>query len=421
MRVLKLTLLIVLGISLSVVAQNPSSNNFYSVNIYEGVDESFYSNSNFGVKNPIYGAFPVTSMIRHNRVDGLFLGYQEDRMSWNESNFLGIENVDIHGMVGYAIASDDIQYTLGAEKSIGYNSKWLLIGGQIHSTTATEDCWRTGQYENSISSFSSGFDFFDYYKADGYGLYTLFRPFERIEFGVSYNADQISSVQTNTDFSVISRYSTLRMNPAIDPQTDVINQQSITLGTTLNPNALTRSFLSTTVSAKVELANASSFKNDFTYNKWEVEAKSALRLDQSTSVEWRVMAGSITGEAPAYKNFALGGIGSLRGFGFKSLQGNQMLLSNLQLQFGKSNTTFHGWPDLSSTYLSFFLDSGTSNFNAANLTNKNPLTTYDITISEFSHNVGVGLGLGMLRFEVAKPIAGKHGQTAFWIRLNPTF
>jgi len=35
--------------------------------------------------------------------------------------------------------------------------------------------------------------------------------------------------------------------------------------------------------------------------------------------------------------------------------------------------------------------------------------------------VGIGLGLGMVRFEVAKPVAGAQGQSSFWIRFNPAF
>tara|TARA_R100000908_G_scaffold61985_2_gene40804 strand:+ start:80262 stop:81437 length:1176 start_codon:yes stop_codon:yes gene_type:complete len=391
------------------------------VNLYEGVDEAFYSKSTFGTKNPIYAAFPVTSMIRHNRVDGLFIGYQEDKMGWNRSEFLGIESIDIHGMAGYSVAQQHFQYALGAEKSIGNERKWLLLGGQLHRTTTSEDYWRTGLYENSISSFATGFDYHDYYNAEGYGFYALLRPVRMLELGASYNEDRFSSVEMNTDFALISRYSSFRMNPAIDPNFDQIDQKSLNLGATINPFMLTRSFFSTTISAKAKLANMSPLNNDFAYNKWEVETKSTLRMDKSTVFKWRFMAGTITGEAPMFKQFALGGIGSMRAFGYKSMQGNQMLMSNFEMQFGKSSSHTNGWPNLSSTYLTLFLDSGSSSFNQNFVNTNNPVANFDIPMAELSHNAGVGLGLGAVRFEVAQPIIGSEGRTSFWIRLNPSF
>ncbi|MEX0722793.1 MAG: hypothetical protein WD053_02895 [Gracilimonas sp.] len=422
MRVICYALLLVLSVSLSVNAQNLDLKYHGSIDLYEGLDQSFYTQSNFGVKNAVYSSFPVTTMIRHNRVDGLFIGYQEEKMDWNNSNFLGIDNVDLHGLIGYSVALNELQYSVGAEKSIGNDRKWMLLGGQLHNTTATEDYWRSGIYENSLSSFATGFDFHDYYKADGYGFYTLLKPIRFIEIGASYNYDQFSSLEVNTDFSLISKYSSFRINPAIDSQADQISQQSLNLGLTLNPRGITElSSLSTSISMKAELADLGSFDNHFMYNRYQIEAKSFLRLDSSTLFKWRVMAGSITGEAPDFKNFALGGIGSMRALGYKSLTGNQMLLSNFEIEFGKSSSHKGNWPDLSSTSISLFLDSGASNFNTQNYTSQDPFNNFDLSISELSHNVGIGLGLGMVRFEIAKPVAGVQGQSSFWIRFNPTF
>ncbi|HBQ60851.1 MAG TPA: hypothetical protein DD671_14840, partial [Balneolaceae bacterium] len=68
-----------------------------------------------------------------------------------------------------------------------------------------------------------------------------------LELGASYNEDRFSSVEMNTDFALISRYSSFRMNPAIDPNFDQIDQKSLNLGATINPFMLTRSFFSTTI------------------------------------------------------------------------------------------------------------------------------------------------------------------------------
>jgi hypothetical protein len=111
----------------------------------------------------------------------------------------------------------------------------------------------------------------------------------------------------------------------------------------------------------------------------------------------------------------------MRALGYKSLTGNQMLLSNFEIEFGKSSSHERRWPDLSSTSISLFLDSGTSTLNSKNYNASNPIENFDLSVSDLSHNIGIGLGLGMIRFEVAKPIAGAEGQSSFWIRFNPTF
>lgn len=422
MRVFTTFLLMVLFGAIEVSAQSYTFKYHNPVDLYEGVDQNFYSESNFGIKNPIYSAFPVAENFRFNRVDGLFIGVQEEKMNWNNGDFLGIEDIDVHGLIGYSTAQNEFQYTIGAEKSIGDHRKWLLLGGELYNTTSTEDYWRTGSYENSISMFSAGFDFYDYYNSDGYGLYGILRPVESIELGASYNLSQFSTLDARTDFSLFSRYSTFRPNPAIDFRSNLISQEYLTLGVTLNPGGISEEGrLSTTISAKAELSDLSGFNNDFHYNQFQVEAKSYLRLDRSTLVKWRLMAGGITGNAPQFKNFALGGIGSMRALGYKAVQGNQMLLSNFELQFGQSSSHEKGWPDLSSTTISFFLDSGTANFNSQLYSSSNPLNDFDITAYDLTHNIGVGLGLGMVRFEIAKPLAGAEGQSVFWIRLNPTF
>ncbi len=421
MRVI-IVFLIALSVTLELHAQELEVNFYEGIDLYEGIDESFYSGSNFGIKNPIYSAFPVSGMIRHNRVDGLFIGYQEEKMDWNNANFLGIENVDLHGLIGYSVAQDQLQYSIGLEKSIGTERKWLLIGGDLHNTTSTEDYWRTGICENALTSFATGFDYHDYYNADGYGLYAIIKPFKFLELGAAYTVDEFSSLSVNTDFSVISKYSSFRLNPSIDSNFDEINQQSFTFGLTLNPRAVNRySPVWSTMSAKAEIADLGGASNDFFYNKYQIEAKSYFRLDRSTLFKWRLMAGSITGEAPDFKNFALGGIGSMRALGFKSLTGNQMLLSNLEMELGKSTSYKEGWPDLSSFYISLFLDSGASMFNQRFYNTSNPITGFDLSFFELSHNAGIGLGFGMFRAEVAKPIAGSEGRTSFWIRFNPTF
>ena len=90
------------------LAQDLHINYYDSIDLYEGMDESFYSESSFGVKNPIYSAYPVAENLRFNRVEGLFFGIQEDKMGWNNSSFLNLDNIDVHGLLGYSTALKEV-------------------------------------------------------------------------------------------------------------------------------------------------------------------------------------------------------------------------------------------------------------------------------------------------------------------------
>ena len=392
--------------------------------IENGLDDNFFGASSFGVRTPIYSAYPVSGMIRHNRVDGLFFGYKEDRMRWTDNKVLGLDDVNIHGMLGYSFGQQEVQYTLGLDKKIGNDFKWLMLGAEYYNTTSTEDHWRSGIYENAVSSFTAGLDYHDYYNVTGFGFYSLLRIMNNLELGISYNENQYNSLNISSDYALFSRYAVLRPNPAIDASTDQIGQQSVTLGFTINPDEIsTNSFLWITLSAKAELADAAGLKNEFRYNSYLAEAKTYLRLDRSSLLKWRVMAGSITGVAPDFKNFALGGIGTMRAYGYKFMRGNEMLLNNLELEFGrKSKKHHHSWADLSAIHVSVFLDSGFSQENESLYMSANPLDALGgFKLNQLTHNAGVGIGTGIFRFEVATPIAGEDGDTAFWIRMNPIF
>ncbi|MEO1022044.1 MAG: hypothetical protein AAFW89_05820 [Bacteroidota bacterium] len=389
----------------------------------DGLDEHFYIGSSFGVKNPIYSAYPVNEMVRYNRVDGLFLGYKEDKMDWGYSDFLDIEGIDIHGLIGYSFGRRGWQYSVGAERTFGYKKRWI-IGGELYDATSTEDYWRTGLWENSISSVMSGYDFMDYHNMEGYGFYTILQPLRWLELSGTYNNNVFQSLALENTYSLFGRRSVVRDNPVIDRQFDRIEQESVTLGLSLNPRGLTRSSSRVLgmLSVQAELNDLDGVDNTFFYNRYMTESKIHFQVDRSALLMWRMMGGAITGVAPEFKQFGLGGIGSLRALGFKQLTGNEMLLSNAELQFGSYSYPNTDWFDFDDLFLSLFLDSGWTNTNNVLFASNSPFDGFSsFALSDLSHNIGVGIGTGAWRFEVATPLSGESGATAFWFRLNPSF
>ena len=368
----------------------------------------------------VYNLYPVLPVVHYNRVNGFTLGLQKDRMKWHSGNWLfDIPGITWTGGASYAFGLDEWQYRIGLEKYFG-RREHVMMGAEFHDATTTDDHWRVGLNETTLTSLITSHDFLDYYNQDGFGLYAAFRTDRFWEFSVSYNDDDYESLQQQTEFSMFGKDKSFRPNPAVDST----NIQSLSFAASFNPKKLIVSKIFTlTTDVLVELGDISSFDNEFEFNRYELESKLFFRIDRSTTLNIRVKAGSITGNAPQQRLYELGGIGTLRTRGFKEFRGNnQMLLANTELQFGQPDWTDNGWIDLSSLYLSLFVDSGWTQFEDSQLKRTNPLKGFrKFNLDDLKNDFGVGIGSNLFRFEIAWPTEDFGRSPSLWIRLNPTF
>lgn len=391
--------------------------NYYYSN--DGIDSEFDFFSQIGPNPAVYGFSPSIQAVHYNRVNGLFLGLDTEFDDFVH-DFTYDYNLEIQALAGYSFGQSEWQYQFGLEKPVGHR---LRLGVDFHNVTATDDYWRSGLTENTVSSLVAGYDYHDYYKAEGYNMYSSFRLFRSTYLGASYGAETFNSQSAVTAYNIFGDGNIFRSNPSLDSNFDEIYQESVGFSLNMNPKLynITRN-LSTKLEVRAELANLTKTSNDFLFNKYIVQSKSVLRLDRSTFLRWRVMGGSITGIAPDFKEFALGGIGTMRATEYKSMQGNAMVLSNAELIFGRSSDLDIGFLEIDGFYISLFMDSGWTEFNSDLTTTNDPLIAFDnFAFSELNHNAGVGIGSDVFRIEFAKPISDKGGFSAFWIRLNPSF
>ena len=397
----------------------------------EGIDYGGYIEAGPYSSNPLYSAYPSLPMIHFNRANGLFLGVRAERMQWfNYGSFLGIGNIHPHGMIGYSVARKEWQYELGGEKHLGKNRR-LIIGGEYYNAVTTEDFWRTGMTENTISSLLLGYDFMDYHKQEGWGLYALARSYRFFEGGISYNVNQFSSVEQATDYHMFGKGGNYRVMPPVDfiegvGIVDTLSTTGITLSGVFNPKTFMLTPVFTfAISGKLELVDPAFGDTDYEYTKLTAELISYINFEPGSILKHRLMFGSITGDAPWIKEFNLGGPGTLRALPFKGmpgfgLGGNKMILSTTELQFGSPSYGYNDWIDFDDFYLSLFLDSGWINNHTG--FNKRFLDGFeDFAVSEFIHNGGIGLGTNLIRAEVAWDLRDTGVDPVLWIRFNPTF
>lgn len=376
----------------------------------------YYSNS-------LYSQYPNLPMIHYNRVNGLFLGIRRERMQWqHRGGFLKVQQIYPHGFIGYGTASKEWEYSIGLEKLFGEERRFM-IGGEYYKATSTEDYNRTGLIENSLTSFFGAYDFMDYQKMEGFGIYSVFRTARWVEAAFSYNNDRFNSLEQNTSYSLFGRSGTYRPNSPIDLFSDEIDLDRYSASLSFNPrNVLLTDRFTFSASLAAELADNSDSDFDYRYNKYWSTLKVFYNFEPGSILRWRMNAGGITGNAPDFKDFYLGGIGTLRGSPFKYFRGNQMLASNLEVQFGTPSSRAGEWIRDYNLHLLFFLDSGWTRDIPELRTGSDPTAGFkEFSFSEFQHDAGVGIGTGAFRFEVAWPLKEFESTPAFWIRLNPTF
>lgn len=371
----------------------------------------------------LYSQYPNLPMIHYNRVNGLFLGYRTERMQWHrDDSFLNIPQIQPHGLIGWGTASKDWEYAIGLEKLIGENRRFM-IGAEYHNASATEDYERVGLFEASLTSFFAAYDYLDYYKMKGYGFYGIFRTRRWVEGGFSYNHDTFTSLEQNTGYSLFGKSGTYRLNPPIDEFSDEIDLDIYGLSLSVNPrNILLANKFTMAGSVQAEFADNSATDENYRFNKYESEMRLYYNFEPGSVFKWRLKAGSITGNAPDFKDFYLGGIGTLRGSPYKIFRGNQMVSSNIEVQFGRPSGYSGQWIKDYNLHLLLFLDSGWTRINPELLDSETPLKGFgNFSISDMQHDAGVGIGSGGFRIELAWPLKTFDSTPALWIRFNPTF
>jgi hypothetical protein len=371
----------------------------------------------------LYSQYPNLPIFHFNRVNGLFFSIRKERMQWHRhGSFLNIPQIQPHGFIGYGTASKEWEYALGLEKLIGSNRRFM-VGAEYYNASGTEDFRRVGLVESSVSSFFAGYDFLDYHKMEGFGIYSVYRTSRWLETSFSYNSTNYQSLFQNTSYSLFGYTSTYRPNPAIDELSDDIKLDIYSFSVSLNPRkVLIKNYFTASGNVVIELADNGQSDEDYRFNKYRADATMYYNFEPGSVLKWRIQAGGITGNAPDFKDFYLGGIGTLRGSPFKFFRGNQMLASNIEVQLGRPSRRTGEWIRDYNLHLLLFLDSGWVREIPELAVSGNPFKGFNqFSFKDLQHDAGIGIGSGIVRFELAWPLKTFDSTPVFWFRLNPTF
>lgn len=369
----------------------------------------------------LYPNIPLA--LRYNRVDGLFLGIRTRPLRWTPDRG---RIMKMYGSIGYGFQSRDWQYSIGVERLFGYNQN-VKFGLLYRNLLVTDDMWRTAPVENTLTAFFAGYDFLDYYHVEGIQPYMVVRTGPFFEHTLAFKSEDHASTERNTGYSLFGSRGNMRPNPAVDE--GHIQRFMWTTGFHTGGFVWNDRF-SLSGEVRAELGNLTWLDSDFTYNRYEAEIRTDYILDPSAVLRLRARGGSSTGVMPIQRNFALGGISTLRARSYKSLQGSDMLLINTELHLSSRHRQERPYVegfniDWSEFLVYVFLDAGWVN------DPEEPNSVFmegfnDFEIDNFKTDLGIGASLPVdrmnaLRFELAWPTEDFANGPAFWVRFNPTF
>jgi hypothetical protein len=379
---------------------------------WRGWESSLYSfDPNKGiVRNPT-ASYPWEQtdqdlLFRYNRVEGLFLGLSSPpTYRWRE------RHITVFGSAGYGFAAHRWRYNGGITQQFGAGKSMIEFGVEGHSLTDTRDQWIISEEENTLAALFLRDDYRDYFGRKGFSLWTgsywRWRNSD-LQFRVAYLNDRYESLQQNTDWSILGGEKRFRSNPAVDEG----RMKSILTTLEFHQSRAKRYFFTGwSASASAEFS-PSGLKGDFDFNRYLLDLRSYLSLDDYENVNVRFRAASVTGDVPIQKGLDLGGLGTLPAFGFKEFEGNRLLLANAEYIINGKILDEAGWfPSWLLRNLNFilFADAGYVTTVGAEESFLNGFDGLNSDTFNWDWGVGIGSRDGKMRLafawrtDVAKP------------------
>lgn len=298
------------------------------------------------------GDHDLRTWARYNRVEGLALHLAVDR-HLNRDEFLP----GFTAQLGYAFAPKRGQYRLELEQPLAPKHR-ITVGASAYRNFLPffyeDEVVSSG--ENSASAFFLHRDYWDWYEAEGVRGFVGIYPSPWLHLSLGILSQDETALANHADWSVFRQTKDFSVNPAIPKGQFRALDASLTFDS--RPKETDGSSLGRSGWGAVEHFYRVRWERgmpglDGDFELWRVTAdlRNYFRLSARQTLAIRVLAGtgeSTDGVLPPHRRYALGGLGTLRGHGFRELMGDKVALANLEYNFSVGNL---GWA-------LFFLDSG---------------------------------------------------------------
>ncbi len=334
----------------------------------------------------------------------------------------GFGRTFLTGYLTYKWARDEVGYALGAERPLGGDPR-VSIGGEIHDLTASDDDWRLTTAEQSLVALGFHRSFRDYYQRHGYQLHAAVRVGASQEVEIAWRDDRHAPLDNRTDFSLFQDSRTFPDNAPATPGRlrAIVAAYTFDSRGALDEDTL-RAFARHLLDGffggpagdvpgvrldwTSELAPRG-FGGDFDFSRHVLDARAYSRPSPRQTLDARAIVGLSDGNLPLQRTFALGGIGTVRGYPFKDVAGGGMALLNAEYEVAVApDLDRRQWGNLHGLV---FLDAG------------RVWRPVDGSRPDWLVGAGVGVALGGLRVEFGWPLAGPSRPAQILVRFGRRF
>jgi len=292
----------------------------------------------------------------YNRVEGLAPGAGLELTVFDPA---ALEHARVYARAAYGFKSHDARFALGAQRP--FAGQRLVLGYEFHDLTDTDDAFRKYPVELTPGVVRAFSITEDYFRRRGHEAYAFLRPSPRLHLGVSYRRDRFESLPVLARDSVFFFKRTARLNPEVEegPRNAVLFTARWAAGAPLyaTPVVERDSFLmrepygdrlrrdqSARVDASFEIGGRTD-AGGASYRRFIGHLHGRRDLATLFAVDGRLLLG-LGSDLPPQRRFALGGMGTLRGYGLKTLSGNDEVLGTVE---GRLHPAAR-WPDLIAFY-----------------------------------------------------------------------
>ena len=218
-------------------------------------------------------------------------------------------------------------YEMRVEQPFDDERRYRLAIG-TYRRTDDDGFGQVGDIENTLAALFFHYDYKDWFEREGFAIEGAARPWDRWVLSARYDQDEYNSITELADNTrgVFRRDAEWRANPAVDEG----NLRTVTGGVDYDSRANKKSPRNGMKnSLRIETAGGS-LGGDFAFKRYTADLRAYFSPGPSHVAKARLMLGttSVGDFLPFQKTFAIGGIGTLRGYPFRQFRGRHLFLVN---------------------------------------------------------------------------------------------
>jgi len=291
-------------------------------------------------------SYSILNAIHYNRTEGLFLG---GGIALTNDYFPG---ATLFTMGGYGLESNKWRYCAMLEYAFDL-FRYKTLSFSYFDETRSNDMETVGDMENNLAALFFHKDYRDYYRIRGFEGKLEYSYKEKFRTTISAGRREYFSMDNMTNWSIFNKDKTFRTNPPLNEGIEALASIKFYFNNRENIYVEANYW-------EFEAAFEREF-NDYTFTGLHAGLK-RTQLGFGSQTLIASATGSIRiGTAAEQYLFDLGGIGTLRGYGFKEYSGNTRLMFDAEYQFNGDilqKIPLQKIPFYSSLALSLFYDAG---------------------------------------------------------------